>query len=347
MPNGQYAEEVAGLGLGLSPAEQKAYVDWATSYYMPRLMRRTDDYALAQSWLQANLKSPAVLDYWQRFVKTAAPPTRDPYGLLSPAEYNRRLADYIERNVASGIWSEEEGARRGQEGLNYVAQYGVTLEAPFYYSLEQQVAPFTGAATRAEEAARVAAAPPVSPFEVTGAPRTRRDIQPRMAPAQAEMAIRAGLPGLPHAGGMLEAALEGQSPAMKQYFMTQFPYLFGKFGGEERRVASQVAYQKRVGRVAGLAEKRKGAQWVAEKKLPYAKPIAGYTSPFLGSYLESEARLGRLRGQEARARGRVGEWADPWERYLEQYPWLEEFIQVPQQQRGFFPARFAPFTRWL
>lgn len=38
---------------------------------------------------------------------------------------------------------------------------------------------------------------------------------------------------------------------------------------------------------------------------------------------------------------------DPWQRYLQTYPWLSKFYEVPPRERGFFPAEYRPPTRWL
>jgi len=376
MPNG-YAPEVERIPAGWTWQDYQAFVAWVTQYYQPRLLASTGDWNETQRQLQGILADPSTADYWRRFVKSATAPTRDPYGLLTPAEARRRFADMMERNVASGIWTEAQAASQAEKFATSIAEHGITYDTPFYGSLEQQVGTFTGAGwqTPAErmgitqgEYQRMIGGVGGAPFlGATAGPlgfagtRRPQDVQPRLTAGQYEARIRASLPGLPSGRGMMEEALEGwASPAMQQYFMSQFPYLFEKFGGEERRVSSQAAYKKLLGQLGALGAKRRGAQWVLGKKAEYL-PQVGTTGAALypfgpapagtsyqASYEATRSKIAGLSRQEAALQSRTARgWTDPWAGYLAKYPWLEKFIRIPPAQRGFYPSRFAPMTRWL
>jgi hypothetical protein len=39
--------------------------------------------------------------------------------------------------------------------------------------------------------------------------------------------------------------------------------------------------------------------------------------------------------------------ADPFQTYLEQYPFLKKYMMLSPQQRGSYPSKYAPKARWV
>ena len=55
---------------------------------------------------------------------------------------------------------------------------------------------------------------------------------------------------------------------------------------------------------------------------------------------------------ELKELGGEGRWdikkrPDPWAEFLKNYPFAEKFMEQPPGERGFYPARYKPPTRWL
>lgn len=294
--------------------------------------------------------------------------------------------DYVDR----GAWTEER-AKAEIGRLNYwLDTYGLSPQIPYYDAAIQQrkreaeelpdfealygrkpsygTVPTPGGGerpvTEAEHRLEIGGVGGAPFLGATKGPlgfgSTRPSKQPGLTSSQLEATIRAKLKPLPFAGGMMEKALEGwASPAMQSFFMSQYPYLFQQMGGEEGRIASQVAYKRRLGAIGALGEKIRNLQWVAGKKAeylptpgaiggmvyPYGAPPAG--TSYEASLAATQRRIESLQRQREGLSKRLGKWEDPWSAFLKKYSYLEKFIATPPAERGFYPARFKPFTRWI
>ena len=295
----------------------------------------------------------------------------------SPQEYKEGVAGIFRQFVNRGEWTEAQArAKIGQ--LDYwLDTYGLSPQIPYYDAViharkrvagllpdletlfakppmpagERQVSPFEGITTGALR------------FGITGAGAKELRQQARYRDISREQgAVAKTLEALPSARPMLTGMLKGASPAMQAYFRSEFPYIFEEFGGEARRQAWAETQARAQAEAARLGEKRRGLQWVAGKKkeylpvargegmggfaYPYGQEPVGATQTFAESYQDTLRRIASIGRREQAIRGKP-KAIDPWATFLANYPFMEKFITVPPAERGFFPARFSPFTRWI
>ena len=148
------------------------------------------------------------------------------------------------------------------------------------------------------------------------------------------------------------------SPNMRRYFERSLGGIFGEFKQEfpgAREAwwnALQPAPVSEEGLPAGAAAL--GTQFgispeqAAQTALRYATgadvgEFTGLTTGQRGQLATLGLDLGAFPGEA----GTPSKPRDPWETYLEKYPFAQTFLETPRRQRGFYPSRTAPQARWF
>jgi len=135
--------------------------------------------------------------------------------------------------------------------------------------------------------------------------------------------------------------LETQPEHIQKYFGSRMGGIISKSGisprqrEESRKRWFQYTHGGHEGRGGGDYGYLGGIPGAQAAAMAATAPGAGF-----GSIEEQAATVARL------ASG-AGEWQDPWESFLKRYPFLEEFTSQPARERGYYPRKFRPPTRFL
>ncbi len=139
------------------------------------------------------------------------------------------------------------------------------------------------------------------------------------------------------------------SPAMKEYYSRMLPTIQGEY---EAIIPPSKGLT--FGPAGGFRPSLKGLnpreQWWMRQQ-GYGGVSEGAREAGLAEGAAAGISLGEglAEGQEylAGARTSLGKTTDPFEGYLKKYPFLAKYLAMSPEQRGYYPSKFTPTTRWL
>jgi len=138
-------------------------------------------------------------------------------------------------------------------------------------------------------------------------------------------------------GTVYQAGLpEFEAPAMEQYFKTQGGNIYQAFLAEK--------YKEMEEKEAKIKKKYSQSRKQALKRLMKAREAGVTPTPTRGSIRGKLRRREEQKLAELRARTPTTE---EFQEYLKDYPFLEKYQRIPRAQRGEYPSRYKPPTRWL
>lgn len=289
-------------------------------------------------------------------------------------EYKQRLIEWLKLQVAHGLMSSVASNDYGEAGFYWVNKRGMTADLPFIDVVFQPIEQWEEALEAARQA--IYTEPEMRERRRLHEATARQQRQAALAqatarPPEAEQEI----PPMPGVEKPFKEAISGLPYSAQAYFGQRLGGIYGEF--EEEQPGAQEAWWRTLNIGAGQGEDRE--DWMAhlrETSDYLAQRVQGGLAP---ETREADIRsAGRIRRMlieaEMGAEAEIAEeWATgermrypggdvvigtteaeptkpvraPWEMYLEEKPFMAEFLTVPKRQRGFFPARFAPSTRWV
>lgn len=165
---------------------------------------------------------------------------------------------------------------------------------------------------------------------------------------QAQEAAARYVKPLAPAAGMYAGFVERlPTAALRGYYGTRFPFMYAAFEREAgvgaRETWLETRYQEAIKREKAIgARKRKRGRLLRGEVSRYG--MVGAVAQRRGELGRAEKVSGRIRGLVAQ-RGR--EYEDPFAAFMAGYPFTQKFMELPPRERGFYPSRFRPPTRWI
>jgi len=181
-----------------------------------------------------------------------------------------------------------------------------------------------------------------------------------------EAGIPRAMPGMPGVEEILYPFLEGMPSAMRGYFEPRLGQIYGEF--ERKYPGARERWWKtlnppREDRYPGIQAAREqlerltpgwapGGEFMpgwgaAESSAQYARALGRTALERMIGEMEAGAYPGTEAGGMGEARKRERPTPeDPLKAFMGQYPFLQKYMGVPPQQRGFYPGRVAPSARW-
>jgi len=152
---------------------------------------------------------------------------------------------------------------------------------------------------------------------------------------------------MPRAEGKYYRFIEDlPTPAMQSYYKHQFPYIFGKFGGDQSRLDWWTGKTTPLKGLRGAKDQRAEAQSALSRAQEQRGARGTGTVALYDAGQALKAASARVRRLAEKQR-RLEAARDPFAVYLEKYPFLKDYMKKAPRERGEFPSQYAPPTRHL
>ncbi len=138
-------------------------------------------------------------------------------------------------------------------------------------------------------------------------------------------------------GSYIQSKLSSQSSAIAQARQAWWEALNTPTANERQLAATGANRAQTVNELQGAQTATAGQLGVSPES------VEQFYTPQIQAAQEESSGAGRELASQKAFRLST---KDPLQAYLSDYPWEEEFLKLPARERGFYPSRFAPQTRW-
>ena len=266
--------------------------------------------------------------------------------------YRQRLKNRLKREVQLGRMSQVQADQLIAQTEQGISMGRSISQLPYYY--EMNIAPTEDILPRLQAAEDARAQGVITSQQQVYDLQKRKEAE---RSAAQQRGFETTLANMPSYGEtyypFLEQSLQtgAVSPAMKEYYSRMLPTIqseyeatvppskgltFGPAGGFRPSLKGLTPREQWWMRQQGYGGVSEGARESA-----LAEGAAAGISPAEGlpEGMESMAL--------ARPSASLGKPKDPFQAYLEQYPYLAKYLAMSPEQRGYYPSKYTPTTRWL